>query len=123
MALFSRSTRSEDLSAADAARDAGLTLVDVREPAEFAGGHAPRAVNIPLGTLADRLDELKSRGDVAFICQSGGRSGRATAAAKRAGLAARNVEGGMLAWQRAGLPVVGASGRRGQRRTMGGQTR
>lgn len=80
-------------------------VVDVREPDEFATGHAPRAVNIPLQQLGDRVNELPSDGPVYLICQAGGRSSRATQALGELGLDAVNVEGGTSAWIQAGLPV------------------
>lgn len=88
-----------------------LTLVDVREVGErrtIAPG-VP-STHVPLATLAARLADLPAQRPVAFVCQAGGRSAKAAAAAQRAGLDARNVTGGMLAWDAAGLPVkTGAS--------------
>lgn len=92
------------LTARDRQRD-GAVLVDVREVAEWRQGHAPGAKHILLGELSGRLAELRGIDDVLFVCQSGGRSGVATTIARRSGLEARNVEGGMQAWSRAGLPV------------------
>ncbi len=58
----------------------GAILVDVRSPAEFAGGHIDGAVNIPIQQLNSRLSELgESSGEIVVYCESGGRS----AAAKR----------------------------------------
>jgi sulfur-carrier protein adenylyltransferase/sulfurtransferase len=74
-------------------------LIDVREPWEFATGHLPDAVNIPLGELPERLAEVPRTGGAVFICRSGGRSMRACTLALAAGVAApANLEGGMLAW-------------------------
>jgi sulfur-carrier protein adenylyltransferase/sulfurtransferase len=74
-------------------------LVDVREVAEFRAGHLADSVNIPLGELPQRLDELSGHADPVFICRSGGRS----MAACQLALAARipspaNLEGGLMAW-------------------------
>lgn len=63
----------------------GVTLIDVREPDEFEAGHAPGAVNIPLGQIDDRLAEIPETGDVYVICRSGGRAGRAYEALEAAG--------------------------------------
>ena len=82
-----------------------LVLVDVREDAERARGFAPGSQHLPLGELKQRLGELPTDRPVAFICQSGRRSAMAAAAARRAGLDARNVSGGMTAWERRGLDV------------------
>lgn len=89
----------------------GLVLLDVREDDEWAAGHAPEAVHIPLGELPVRVGELAELPDdrpLYVICRSGGRSARATAWLNAAGVAeAINVEGGMQAWQAVGREVVG----------------
>ena len=54
-------------------------LVDVRSPAEFAAGHIPGAVNIPMEQIESRLDDLNPNGPVILICQTGQRA-RMTAA-------------------------------------------
>lgn len=114
MGLLSRLTGSSDITPARAAADAeaGIRLlVDVREPSEWTAGHSPHAKHIPLGQLQAKLGELSAAGKpLAFVCRSGGRSAQATAIARRAGLDASNVGGGMIAWQRAGLAT--RSGRR-----------
>ena len=56
---------------------AGSLVIDVREADEFAAGHVPTAVSIPLSTVQDRVDEFRHRGTVYVICQVGGRSMRA----------------------------------------------
>jgi len=86
-------------------------LLDVREPYEWDAGHAPGAVHVPLGELVERLDEVPAGPRVAVVCRSGHRSASATAFLVARGRAARNVEGGMLAWAALGLPVE-ASGAR-----------
>ncbi len=110
MGLLSRLTGSASLTpaaAAAGAADGSLVLVDVRAAGEFAAGHAPKARHIALDQLASSLDGLKREGrPVAFICRSGARSARATRQALAAGIDARNVRGGLIAWQRAGLPTV-----------------
>jgi rhodanese-related sulfurtransferase len=62
---------------------AGALLVDVREPIEFARGHLPGSVNLPLSELGQRLGEI-SEGSVVIYCQSGLRSQRAWALATQA---------------------------------------
>jgi rhodanese-related sulfurtransferase len=84
-----------------------LVLVDVREDAERARGFAPGSRHLPLGQLKQRLGELPTDQPVAFICQSGRRSAMAATAARRAGLDAHNVSGGMTAWERHGLDTDG----------------
>lgn len=87
----------------------GALLLDVREVDEYAEAHAANSTLIPLGQLPQRLQELgadKSR-PVVLICRSGRRSAAALALLEVAGFSSlSNVEGGMLAWQKAGLPVV-----------------
>ena len=74
-------------------------LLDVREPSEFAAGHVPGAVLMPLGQVAARMGELPADREIAVICRSGARSGRATQLLTAQGLRAQNVAGGMLAWR------------------------
>lgn len=87
-------------------QQAGAILIDVREPEEWAAGHAPGARHMPLGQLAQRLRSLPRDRELLFICRSGNRSSRAVQLAVEAGRTrAVNVGGGLLAWARAGLPV------------------
>lgn len=77
-----------------------LEVIDVREPFEFQGGHIAKAKNMPLGKIADRLEELKNGNkEVVFVCRSGGRSMMAARKAQKAGLKSiYNLSGGMSAW-------------------------
>jgi rhodanese-related sulfurtransferase len=84
----------------------GATLLDVREMDEWAAGHAPGAVHIPMSELAGRLGELPSGDDLYVVCRGGGRSARVTAYLNANGWTASNVDGGMRAWQAAGRPMV-----------------
>lgn len=86
-----------------------IDLIDVRTPVEFREVHVDFARNVPL----DRLDAeaLKSQGNGAaeplyVICRSGSRGKQACDKLAAAGLNVVNVEGGTLAWDAAGLPVV-----------------
>lgn len=63
-----------DVVAARAMQQHGAQLIDVREPDEFAAGHARGARNIPLGQLAGRTGEIKADATVLLICHSGNRS-------------------------------------------------
>ncbi len=85
---------------------ADAVLLDVREPDEWAAGHAPQAVHIPLGELTERVDELPEGRRVLVVCHAGVRSARATEWLVGNGYDALNVDGGMVDWARAGLPVV-----------------
>ena len=72
----------------------GALIVDVRSRNEFQGGHVDGAINIPLDSVAGKLDELKSKNKpVVFCCASGMRSGIATNKAKTYGLEAFNGGG------------------------------
>lgn len=87
----------------------GSTLVlDVRDASEFAGGHLPRARNIPLKDLGTRLDEIGKYKERAVLvtCRTGPRAGAATRVLKQAGFnAVYQLKGGIVAWQQASLPV------------------
>ena len=106
MGLFSRTRSIQPQEAARLVAAGELTLVDVREPEEIRAAAVGGAVRIPLGALSGRLDELRGRGTVAFLCQSGVRSAAAARAASKAGVEAVNVRGGVAAWARAGLPLT-----------------
>lgn len=84
----------------------GAGLIDVREPFEFAVGHACGALNIPLGQLAGRVGEIPAVPVLLVICQSGNRSRVACEIlAARQASGVRNVAGGTQSWQAAGLPM------------------
>ncbi|HVV29604.1 MAG TPA: rhodanese-like domain-containing protein [Mycobacteriales bacterium] len=89
---------------------AGSFLLDVREDDEWAAGHAPQAVHIPLGELVARIDEVPRDRQVVAVCHSGGRSARATAFLCSQGVDAVNFAGGMLAWAAAGAPMQSSTG-------------
>ena len=79
-------------------------LIDVREPDEFAAGHAVGAINIPLGSVeSTALSDPTA--PVYVICQAGGRSARAAQTLADQGIDAVNVDGGTSAWVQAGLPT------------------
>lgn len=81
-------------------------LIDVREPREYAEGHVPGALLMPMSRLASRLDELDRSLPVHVICRSGNRSGAMADLLEAQGFEPRNVVGGTQAWVDAGLPVV-----------------
>jgi rhodanese-related sulfurtransferase len=84
-----------------------VLLIDVREADEWRRGHAPGATHIPLAQLSARLSTLPRDRDILLICRSGNRSSVAQDLLTRAGFErAINVQGGMIAWQRHGLPVT-----------------
>ncbi|MDZ4708571.1 MAG: rhodanese-like domain-containing protein [Saprospiraceae bacterium] len=69
-----------------AAIQTGAWLVDVRTPLEFAAGHTPGSINIPLNQIHQKLDEFKSHDQIIVFCQSGNRSGQAKTILNRAGI-------------------------------------
>lgn len=75
-----------------------LNIIDVREVAEVAGGKIPGAVNIPLGLLEFRMNELEKSKDYIIVCLSGGRSSQATRFLEYQGFNVTNMNGGMMAW-------------------------
>lgn len=84
-------------------------VVDVRTPAEFASGHVPGAVNIPLDQLKGRLSELDPHKDkaVAVICQSGSRSAAASMTLVESGFTGVvDIAGGTSNWISAGHDVT-----------------
>lgn len=83
-------------------------LVDVRTPEEYASGHIPGAVNIPFDQVAQRIAEVQSPNGVALYCMLGPRARKGESALLAAGhKSVLHLEGGLAAWQQAGLPVEG----------------
>ena len=87
-----------------------VRVVDVRTPGEFESVHIPGARNVPLDRLADHTDTLRdwSQDDqVVLVCRSGARAHQAQEELAVAGLPRLPIlEGGVLAWEAAGLDVV-----------------
>lgn len=84
----------------------GATVVDVREPGEYASGHVPGALHIPMGELPRRLVEVPREGTVYVICASGNRSRTSADQLETAGYDAYSVAGGTAGWIQLGRPVV-----------------
>ena len=115
VAAASAALPAVDVKQVSARQSSGALLIDVREADEYAQGHAPGSTLIPLGQLAQRLQEIARYKDkpVVLICHSGRRSAQALKLLEGAGFsAAANVEGGMIAWQKAGLPVISGAASR-----------
>ncbi|MDQ6992979.1 MAG: rhodanese-like domain-containing protein [Mariprofundus sp.] len=91
------------------ARDDGgsLSMIDVRSIEEHQVVHIPGVTLIPLHTLMARVSEIPDKEDVYLICHLGGRSAQAAEyLARQCGRKNLfNVEGGTLAWQKAGYPT------------------
>ena len=82
----------------------GRPLIDVREPWEFEAGHVPGAVNFPMSSIGEHLDELPD-GALDVICKVGGRSSRVVEALEARGYDVTNVDGGTDEWIAAGYPI------------------
>lgn len=100
--------QADTLKATRLYNDDALVL-DVREDKEYTAGHIPKAKHIPLAQLSGRINELdKFRNKPVLVtCRSGQRSARACGMLKKAGFeTVYNQAGGILAWERASLPVT-----------------
>jgi rhodanese-related sulfurtransferase len=89
---------------------ADVVLLDVREPVEWAHGHAPEAVHVPMHDIPGRLADLPADGRILVVCKVGGRSAQVVAYLAQNGFDAINIDGGMLEWQAAGRPMVAENG-------------
>ncbi|WP_338600388.1 rhodanese-like domain-containing protein [Saccharopolyspora sp. SCSIO 74807] len=82
----------------------GTRLIDVREAEEYASGHVPGAVNVPLADVVASPERFAGQ-ECYVICRSGGRSRRAAEAMNAAGARAVSVSGGTSGWIEAGNEV------------------
>ncbi|MCW9089527.1 MAG: metalloregulator ArsR/SmtB family transcription factor [Gammaproteobacteria bacterium] len=89
------------------ARDGLITVLDVRPPEEYAAGHLPGAVNIPLAELEEHLDELDPQHEVIAYCRGPHciLAFDAVARLRERGLKARRLQDGYPEWKMSGLPV------------------
>lgn len=97
-----------------------LTVIDVRTPSEYAGGHLPGALNIPLDQIQRALPDIRhatDRGDVLIVCASGARSENACKILAENGITAATLSGGTGAWAADGHELHRLQG--GSRATWG----
>ncbi len=90
-------------------RDARLTVLDVRTPAEYAAEHIAQSFNIPLDQLAANAATLHEllQGPTVLVCRSGARASQAALILSEADIPQVHVlEGGLTSWTAAGLPVM-----------------
>jgi rhodanese-related sulfurtransferase len=102
----------QDLSPARVAellRD-GAQGVDVREQYERDAGHIADTLHIELDKLTEGADMLDRERPIVFYCRTGSRSALATQAFAAAGFEAHNLDGGLKAWVKDGLPIEPADG-------------
>lgn len=86
-----------------------VTIIDVRTPSEYAAGHVPGAINLPLDRLS--CDQVPKADTIYVICQGGVRSRKACEQLVAGGLTnIVDVAGGTNAWRNAGLPLEGSGG-------------
>ena len=88
-------------------------VLDLRNADEFATGHLPSARNLQFSELQAKLGQfVKNKNNpVLLVCQTGQQSGKAQRIVKEAGFAEVHVlDGGVNAWQQAGMPVVKQGG-------------
>jgi rhodanese-related sulfurtransferase len=91
--------------------EATAYLLDVREPDEWAAGHAPGAHHLPMMEVPARLAEIPADTEVVVVCRSGGRSGQVVSYLMGNGWDnIRNLDGGMQAWAAHGRDVVSENG-------------
>lgn len=86
-------------------RSGDVLILDVREPFEFASGHVPGAVHLPMHLVPLRLDDIPRDRTVYVICATGNRSWQVAHYLGQHGLTATNVKGGTSAWRAAGLTM------------------
>ena len=93
----------------------GVYLLDVREPDEWAAGHAPGAHHVPMMEIPARMAEVPTDAEVVVVCRSGGRSGQVTSYLMGNGWDnVRNLDGGMQRWAASGREVVSENGQPAQ---------
>lgn len=104
--VLQNSSRVTPAAAQKLRTDAGVRLIDVREPSEYASGRIPGAELVSLGGL-EKAAEKWSRDETLLVyCQSGGRSKKAQALLGESGFTrVVDIEGGFSAWSAAGLPT------------------
>jgi rhodanese-related sulfurtransferase len=81
-------------------------LIDVRSITEFAAGHVPGAVNMPMDEIDSRLPDLRTATPIVLVCQSGQRAAIVAGRLQAQGVEARVLAGGTAAWRAAGHAVV-----------------
>ncbi|WP_413489025.1 rhodanese-like domain-containing protein [Carnobacterium divergens] len=80
-------------------KQGGVSILDVREPNEFSGGHIKEAILMPLNSIPEQLDQLNKEETYYVICHSGMRSASASAFLAGEDYNVINVMGGMSAWK------------------------
>jgi rhodanese-related sulfurtransferase len=99
--------REISVDEAVAKRDAGVFILDVRQPEEWNEFHVPDSTLIPLGELASRVDELPKDQEIVIVCRSGNRSAQGRDILLDAGFTqVTSMAGGLTQWRAAGYPTI-----------------
>lgn len=80
-------------------------VVDVREEEEYADGHIPGSLNLPLSSIGKNLNTLKDFNKIYLICESGGRSSYAHEVLKTADIETIDIEGGLSVFRNSGITL------------------
>jgi rhodanese-related sulfurtransferase len=83
-----------------------LQWIDVRSPGEYAAGHIPGAVNIPMDQIEARLDDLLPSVPIVLVCQAGQRARMVAGLLEPCRTDVTVLDGGTAAWSATGLPLV-----------------
>ncbi len=106
MSELSNSAVCPQMTPVDLAANAGeAVLLDVRSPIEFETEHIANSVNVPLNELEARCEEVSRQGQLIVICRSGKRAERGAYTLLGRGFDPKVLEGGLVAWRKAGLPL------------------
>lgn len=106
MSELTNSTICEQIAPVDLAANSEETvLLDVRSPIEFETEHIANSLNVPLDQLESRFEEVPRKGRLVVICRSGKRAERGAYTLLGRGFQPQVLEGGMVAWRKAGLPI------------------
>ncbi len=106
MSDLSKSTICQQIAPVDLAAAAGQNvLLDVRSPIEFETEHIVDSINVPLGELEARCEEVPRKGQLVVICRSGKRAERGAYSLLGRGFQPKVLAGGIVGWRQAGLPV------------------
>ena len=103
---MSDTTREIDVEQFASTHAQDATVIDVREAAEYAQGHVPGALLVPMGQLPGHVENLNSDEPVYVICASGNRSAAMTDLLTQSGIDAYSVSGGTTTWASSGRPLA-----------------
>jgi rhodanese-related sulfurtransferase len=105
MRFFTRTAGTDPTGLAARLAERRVHILDVRQPSEWRHGHIRGSQNLPLLQLKRGLATLPREKTIVTVCASGHRSKAAARTLQRAGYQVENLNGGMHAWTRVGLPI------------------